>query len=491
MWIPALSAVLALCLPWLAGSLLVASLVRGLASRSLPLVLGYGYLVGFSLAVGLLWGFAKLFGSFSTGWVMLAMALASMVLAGLLVRRQDGPGPFLRAARGLAAMRLARWWMVALVMLLLALLALRWLGLVVDVSLRPVFAWDAFTAWTLKAHSLFETGQLLDFVAPGDWLEAPTDPSVRHALGAHYPLFVSLVQVWMASAMGQWHEAWVNLPWPMLLLSMMLVVYGQLRVAGVGVLGGLLGAYVLASLPLLGTHALLGGYADLWLAGVFGAATLALWQALFGADRAQYILLALVSPLLLVTKNINPTTMVLLMWVPLLWMAWAIHRPLVAGVTAGMALSALLGWLVLGGMEMVFGTRFDAHLPALENLLPALGVLYHGAFAHANWHLLAVAMLLALMVSIRLWVCRRDPAATRIGALGIFVIAALSIYVLVFSMPVVHVHIVNFTLAQRALLYIAMPVVVWCILALHVGLMASDWAGRISVRRASKVRGAI
>lgn len=110
---------------------------------------------------------------------------------------------------------------------------------------------------------------------------------------------------------------------------------------------------------------------------------------------------------------------------------------------------------------MVFGTRLDAHLPALENLLPALGVHHHGAFADANRHLPA------FIVSIRPWVFRREQVVARLRAGDIVVVAALSIYVLVSSMPVV----------------------VGCIPALHAGLKATDWAGRMSVRRASKVDG--
>ncbi|MGC9456438.1 MAG: hypothetical protein ACP5DC_02845 [Halothiobacillaceae bacterium] len=481
MAIPLLSAALALLLPWTAGTLLVARLLPGLAGQAPALALGYGYVVGFSLTIGLFWMLAYLTGGFQAGGVMLILAAVSLGLVASLHRRYRAWfEAWCSLPRRIRAMNR---WALLLVFGLIALIGVRWLGLLVDVSLRPVFAWDAFTAWTLKAHSMFASDRLLDFVDQLHWLKAPTDPTVQHAMGHHYPLFVSLVQVWMADATGQWHEAWVNLPWPFLWLSMMLVVFGQLRVAGVTLLVALLGAYLLASLPLLSTHALLGGYADLWLTAFFGAATLALWQALFNREYRQLVLLILVLPVLLVTKNPNPTGMVLLMWLPLLWWAWVIRQPRLAGSAAVIAVPVVLGCLIAGCLEALFGPGISELLPKPENFPPTLTVLYHGAFNHANWHLLPLAMLLALLVSIAMPFRVGAGPAFRSGllALAVFTLAALVIYLLVFSMPLIHPHIENFTLAQRALLYIAMPTVVWCALALHEDLKTSPWSRRLQL----------
>ena len=85
-------------------------------------------------------------------------------------------------------------------------------------------------------------------------------------------------------------------PWLLMLVALALAAYGAFRDAAIRPLGALIGAYLVASLPLLDTHAALAGYADLMLAGVYTCAALALHRWVQRRDGKHYALGAALIP---------------------------------------------------------------------------------------------------------------------------------------------------------------------------------------------------
>ena len=61
-------------------------------------------------------------------------------------------------------------WQKAVVTVLLALLAWRYLTILQELLLRPLYAWDAWMNWAPKAIVWFHLEHLIEFVNPEQWL---------------------------------------------------------------------------------------------------------------------------------------------------------------------------------------------------------------------------------------------------------------------------------------------------------------------------------
>lgn len=97
----------------------------------------------------------------------------------------------------------AAWW------LLLALIVLRMLTLAEEASLRPIFPWDAWSAWAVKPKTWILLGHAEPFVSMTQWLADPT-ATLRTAVTWNYPELLAWVQVWFASGAGGWNEPLVD-----------------------------------------------------------------------------------------------------------------------------------------------------------------------------------------------------------------------------------------------------------------------------------------
>ena len=171
------------------------------------------------------------------------------------------------AAPGLAPT--ARWaWR-----LLLAWLAVRFILLGIEVVSRPLYPWDAWTQWATKARVWYELGYLAPFARVSGWLAA--NGAAYFDAAPEYPPTMPLLQVWSCLALGRWDDVLMNWPWWQIGVALTLAVYGGLRSLGVAALAALVGAFLVASLPLANAHVALAGYADLPLAAWYTAAALA------------------------------------------------------------------------------------------------------------------------------------------------------------------------------------------------------------------------
>lgn len=292
----------ALFAPWLVGA-------ASLRLIRLPWLtsIGAGYLLGMILISLLL----RLWSSLALPLELqplllslLGMGLIFSFATKLLSKPNPGQSTALNTSQ--------RW----LIVLLFSLLVLRLLALGIEIAWRPLFAWDAWASWAVKAKVWFFQQQIVPFVAPEQWLQNTQNTSYT-VIGTDYPITIPLLQFWVAMAWGDWQESIINSPWWLCMIALGCGFYGQCRVAGANPVTALIFTYLLLSLPLLNTHAALAGYADLWLASCYGLAATAviIWCA--GGSYQQLILAILLAATLSLLKA-EGTIWALSLLVPLL-----------------------------------------------------------------------------------------------------------------------------------------------------------------------------
>jgi hypothetical protein len=449
-------------LPWLAGTgLAFLCLPRG-RPGTLPLALGYGYPLGMLLVVGLLFVFGRL--GFELAAPPLVAALAPLAAGVALAAYRRSSGSPARAAP--AATRFTARALTAL----LLLLVLGRLGLLAaELLSRPLYAWDAWMNWAPKAVVWFHEQRLVPFVPPGEWLAAAPDSGV-YTLGnraaSAYPPGVPLIILWHMLAAGSAESSLAFLPWALLLLAMGAACWGHLRGLGAAPITAAAAAFGLVSLPLLNVHVALAGYADLWLAGYFGLAALAL--ASWARDRTPG-LLALVLLLTLGATLVKKPGLAFAAVVVLLAAAralgWSMRTWVVLALASGLAAICFFVFRLEvplpGGATFGFDGTF-LRLPYLGSLKlaahPLPPILGENLFFSANWHLLWPALLLAIAAS-----CIRRGRAVLADALLQAIVVALALLYFVFGFTQYFDQAVNLLTLSRTLLYPALPAVVFCL----------------------------
>lgn len=398
---------LAILLPWLAGALATRLLLRG---AHVALVLGHGYVIGQLLVMVLilLWDWLGL----SLAWRPLAGVLALVAAALLFVSarlpRRDASAGRVSPANRLRMPRLAGrdlLWLLPL----LAFLGFRGSVLLQELALRPLYPWDAWMNWVPRAVVWFEHGSLTPFVAPEAWLQASPDTDL-YTLGnraaSDYPPGIPLLLLWHMLGASTTDHTLIYLPWLLLPAALALALWGHLRTCELDRPFVAVAVYLLLSMPLPTTHAVLAGYADLWLGAAFalGAMALAQWQL---SGNRRFAALALAMALLCaMLKNpglgfaallVTGATLMALRS-PLRWLTWL--------VLGGLVL-LLLG--LIAGLNPDWMARFDA-LPAIDlpgalpdlrlRLSPLLPFLADSFYVRGNWHLLGVLVPAAVLASL-------------------------------------------------------------------------------------------
>lgn len=397
----------------------------------LPAFTGSGIWLAFQ---GRLRGPADIAAALGTGW-LIGLVVASTI--GRLVAQDDTTHAFGLAWPWLAGVGIAAWavafarargmprvesrlrWtmprpaLLALGFVLLAAILVRLVSIGEEASLRPVFPWDAWSAWAIKPKTWFLLGHADPYVSMAQWLSNPHAPT-RTAAAGIYPELLAWVELWFASAAHAWIEPLVNLAWCGALATFALAAYGCWRAIGIAATPALALVYALASLPLIDAHVALAGYADLWIAVALGLAVLAWTRWLILRERGQWWLaigIALCLPAIKLEGTVwllAFAAVVALDFVPSRW------RFRVAAIGGSLAVLAVLvlGWLPLLGARP---------LP-----VPGIGVFelsWHGVgsavvaslFTLPNWHLLWYVVPILLIVRRRRFGV--DPAAKLVGLL--------------------------------------------------------------------------
>jgi hypothetical protein len=398
------SLLLALALPWLAAILWLRVLFRAPAPGRWPMIIGYAYPLAI-VAVTLVLRLMDIAGLALNTWLPLltAVFIAATALPWLLRHRtQPGtaPQPSIGATdAGLPAGQ------IALIVALSLWIGLRLLSLALEVWWRPLFPWDAWTVWGLRARVWTELGQLVPFVSPKQWLSV-ADPSAYTTIAWDYPWTVSLAATWGALASGGWNAGAANLPWLALALALASAFAGQARRWGASWTVVLVFLWLLLSLPILNTQVALAGYADLWVAAAIALALMAFLQWARTGDGRQALLVVL---MLVVAASLKREGLVwALLFLPAL-LAARLHvrwLTVILGLCTGLV---LVLWLTggatfsLAGIGPMVITPDRIELPWLgafdiEHHTDWTPMLMH-LFVYGDWHLLAYAIPVALVAA--------------------------------------------------------------------------------------------
>jgi len=321
-------------------------------------------------------------------WLVLIMAIALACAwwqgRFLSIRRVASPIP-------------AKAWQRTLLAFLCGTLVLRAVLIAREIWLRPLYPWDAWSAWAVKGKVWYLLGHQVDYAGSAAWVAGARE-DLYTTFAWFYPDTLAWLDVWFASAAGGWVEPLLNLPWLIVWVSLLLGHYGQWRLLGLCRTRALFFIYVLGSLPLLTVHAALAGYADLWIAVVLGFGVLSWMRWLQQRERAQLVVAVICAATLPFIKLEG------WIWMGCLlaaigfgalrprWRACALIA--VAAVTVLFAFGALrFAFATLGWID-AHGTLVNQRLGAFALLLnlhwhgdAALGML-DALYSHPNWHLL-------------------------------------------------------------------------------------------------------
>ena len=363
---------------WLAFKLLLPVKSRGAA----PLQLGLGLMFGPLLAALALYLGELAGGSLQPASAMLGLVLTGLATLGLAaLAGRLGPGLEQPPAAAPDTLALSPRLHQALWFGLLAIIGLRLLSLLPDLLLQPVLPWDAWKTWAWKARVWFEAGELLHFAPSREWASASADQFVID--GVNHPHLISLVILWSAVGLGYWDDTLLGLPWLLCGLGMALTVYGMLRLSQVPALLSLAAVYVLLSLPMLSTHIVLWGYADLWMAGLFTALSAGVLMWSRAPDRRWLVLMLLSASVMALTKDTGSY------WLPVIAAALiAIALPnrwTLVATGIGTVLLAILLLLGIDPASLVSGGRFRLTEQPVNDAIQGMS---RHLFIWLDWHLM-------------------------------------------------------------------------------------------------------
>ena len=451
---------LSLGVPWLAGALWLRLLWREPAPGVWPLALGYGYVLSMLGVTLVLRGMDAL--GLSLGFIGPILLFALLAVAGGRRLRQR---PAVQTRDKGTALERAPLWQRILFGALLLWLGLRLIGLALEVWWQPLFPWDAWTTWAVRARVWSELHQLVPFVSPQDWLANPGGQAYTIAAW-QYPATVSLLALWPTLADGAWNETAANLPWLGCALALGLGFYGQARRWGAAPLTALVFLWLLLSLPLLDSHLALAGYADLWLATTLGLAFFALLQWARDGDWRQgglAIAFVLAGPFIK-----QEGAVWLLLFIPAL-LAARLRGHWLLALLGGMMATGAVAWTMGGVSFGVPGAGVVQLTPSLIEL-PSVGrfvLTYHDSwdavwrnlFVYDNWHLLTYVLVLAIGWGLFAATRRGAPSWLRAGT--VFVLGALSALFVLFFLTDAHLWATKSTSINRLFLQFVPAFVFW------------------------------
>ncbi|MGL4566863.1 MAG: hypothetical protein ACRCVD_16325, partial [Halioglobus sp.] len=341
-----------------------------------------------------------------------------------------------------------------LLVLLVLLIVLRLVTLGLELVWRPLFPWDATMHWATKARVWFDSRSLFPFVENGQWLEqGGAGVFTDHHPG--YPVTTPLLQTWVSLALGRWDESLINLPWLLCCLGLLAAFYGQARAAGSTVLTATVFTYMLLSMPLLGTHMALAGYADLFLGAVYCAAIMAFHNWSLGRGRGQAmvaIFFALCCPLVK-----NEGFFWLLTFIPGVIVVLLPVRRALTLLAAGVVVLALA--LLLVPQDLAVAGHSLAELD-LRYRPGALAGIATSIWMQDNWHLLGYL----LVVLTPLLLVLRKSASGKLAGIAVTLLSATVLFLFLFLFTRYSMGAVRFTAVGRISLHLMPALVFFCLL---------------------------
>ncbi|WP_020210030.1 hypothetical protein [Gilvimarinus chinensis] len=267
-------------LPWVAGALVLCPLRKKLSLNAIS-ELGYGYFAGATLLT--VSAFIVSYIPWLTTSLGLLIILAILTLFTRVATTRIAHSLPTYPAQHLAPANRFEHGATALILVLITL----HLGFAaLEIYWRPVYPWDAWQTWMYTAKAWYFNGAPVDIYSPLHWFNHP-DEAGYTAQGHRYPWLLPAQAWWLASLAGFWPENGVNWPTLWAAIALGLALWGQAISATKVRLAGPLSALLLLTMPLLGSHISLAGYADLWLAGFSGLGLIALSRGLLENHRGQ------------------------------------------------------------------------------------------------------------------------------------------------------------------------------------------------------------
>lgn len=374
-------------------------------------------------------------------------------------------------------------WQALLFFVLAILLLLRAAVLTDEVWLRPTFPWDAWSAWAVKPKSWYLLGYGEKYVSASVWLKH-AESALRTTPTWHYPTLLGWIQVWFASAAGEWNEPMVNLPWVGIWIALLLASYAQMRTLGLTPLRAMVATYVLGSLPLLNAHVALAGYADLWLATLFGLAIL-VWLLWLQQHRPIQLIAAVALGCCLPAIKLEGVV----------WMVCFFASVFLSTLPSRARCWLLIAIFALGALGMGFG-GFELPVPGLgwvrlawgEIDIPAMGTwllqwhsvsqeMFASLYSLPNWHLLW--FLAPIIVVLRWREFLRNESVLLLGAL--LLLCCLFLFVLFFFTQASR-WAEDFTSANRLIMHITPAVVTLLALLLRDAPCMDQEAPKLAAR---------
>ncbi len=455
-----------LLLPWLLGCVWVRWLLSKSGRWNWFIVAGQGYLVGIFLTTVTI-RFADWAG-FGLHFWPLTVFLSLLGIVALAVQPRQSS-----RSKWEPNSAVSPYWHKAIVVILLLLLSWRYVTLLQEILLRPLYAWDAWMNWAPKAIVWFYLGELVDFVNPDQWLlQGPEVQSytLGNRQASQYPPTVPLILLWGMMGIGSWDSSFLYLPWLLLAINFGLALYGHLRLTGSSVLSSTVATYMLLGLPYYNVHTVLAGYADIWLAAAFGMSVFALHE--WHLNRAwPYGFLFLVTAVL--CSQLKTPGIVLALILLGAFLRSLVHASYRREILLLSSLAAISLALLLFGLDIQVPTvgRFVINTDVIN--LPLLGehslhfhpvwnAFLESMFVMTNWHLgwyLSAFLLLAMALRGRFF---RQPAPDTFA-----IIAALLFLFFVFFFTEHHRAATNFVTLNRALLYVVPALIYYLFLKLN------------------------
>ena len=283
--------------------------------------------------------------------------------------------------------------------LLITLIAAHLLLVLASNLTRDIYPWDAFTTWMYRAKVWVLNDEMLNFQGVNQWLQSG---GLGYALPAsHYPPSVSAVAAFSSALSSGWDDQSASMPWFFAMLAIGSMMFGVCKQSGLATLPSLAVLYLLISLPIVGMHGVLAGYADLWMVGTsgIGLAALLLWtqKRQRGALTIGTVLLV-VGPCFKTEGWIWLGMGMLFILIHTLWhqRRYAALFCVMAILLAGFRLQSVnLGALGLWGIheETIHIGPLGQYLLRPYNALPKY---FEMIFLRSNFHLLGTLYLLAL-----------------------------------------------------------------------------------------------
>ena len=331
---------------------------------------------------------------------------------------------------------------------LLAWLAVRFALLAVEVLSRPLYPWDAWTQWATKARVWYELGRMVPFARVAEWYAA--GGSAYFDASPEYPPTMPLLQVWNCVALGRWDDVLMNASWVQMAVALAFAAYGGLRLLGTSAVTAMVGAFLVASLPLANVHVALAGYSDLPLAAYYAAAALGLvrWSRERGARNAIVVIVLAIA----CTQIKNPG------W---FWAATLVPGALVVLLPRqGLRLS-LIGFAIvafaLAALARLKLTFFNYRLDL--DFDPPWRDLFQSYFLLGNWNLLWFGVAGVLLLA------HRQLVSRALVPLTVIVIGGMLFLFFVFGFTNASEFIADQTTVNRATLHLAPLMVCFVMLA--------------------------